>query len=238
MEETIIIYTKYFSEAVIEVIDQYDLNIQIMCFSSYDEVLKAVETTPNLRGVIFLEHKPKRSTFKAYKKILETADEIAESSRQPFCISIISNTDLPRRFLSQIDTKHLEILFTKFLMFNTDLLRYEGIAAVITHTIGVANETILLELEREDEGIRSGASAGNVEFLRYCMQIATVDLNELDQFRDLTARYPSLDKLLYLRTHSDYDEQTLEESKNLFKVFAQQCIARRMEDEASHLISH
>jgi len=231
LEETIIIYTRYFSEAVIEVIDQYDLNVQIMCFSSYDKVLESVKSTPNLRGLIFLEYKPKRSTFKAYKAILETADEIAESSKQPFCVSIISNTDLPRKFINQISTSNIEILFTKFLLFNTDLLKFEGIASVIVHTIGVANESILLELERDDSGIRSNTSSNKIEFLKYCLQITTVPQNELDSFRSLTTRYPELDKLIYLRNHKDSEEEILESTHNLLRVFALQCIARREEDE-------
>lgn len=230
LEETIIIYTKYFSEAVIEVLDKYDLNIQIMCFSSYDKVLEYTRITPNLRGIIFLEHKTKSSSHRAYKEILTTADEIAGASKQPFCVSIIANTDTPRKFLNKIATSNLEILFTKFLMFNTDLLRFEGIASVIVNTIGVANESILLELEKEDGVIRSGGSSSKMDFLRYCLQIATLPQKDLDSLTDAAKRFPELEKLLQLRYSSSNDEHILENSTNLFKVFAQQCIARREED--------
>lgn len=230
MEETIIIYTKYYSEAVIQIIDTYDLSIQIMCFSSYEKVLHYTRITPNLRGIIFLEHKPRRTSYKAYKLILQTADEIAEASKQPFCVSIISDTDLPRKFLSNIPTSNLEILFMKFLMFNTDLLRFEGIAAVIVNTIGVANETILLELEREDGAIRSGTNNNKTDFLTYCLQITTMPKEDLDSLQDAVARFPELEKLMSLRHHGDLDESVLSSSENLFKVFAKQCILRRGQD--------
>lgn len=230
MEETIIIYTKFYSEAVIQIIDTYDLNVQIMCFSSYEKVLHYTRITPNLRGIIFLEHKPKRATYKAYQTIIETADEIAEASKQPFCVSIISDTDLPRKFLNNILTNNLEVLFTKFLMFNTDLLRFEGIAAVIVNTIGVANESILLELEREDGAIRSGANNNKIDFLTYCLQITTMPKDQLDTLRDAVTRFPELEKLMNLRQHSDSDEIVLADSENLFKVFAKQCILRRGQD--------
>lgn len=230
MEETIIIYTKYFSEAVIEVLDTYDLNVQIMCFSSYDKVLEYTRTTPNLRGIIFLEYRPRRSFFKAYQTILTVADEIAESTKQPLCVSIISNTDLPNRFLTKILTSNLEILFTKFVMFNTDLLRFEGLAAVIVNTIGVANETILLELEKEDGVLKSNAVSSKTEFLKYCLQITTVDENQLTNFEEVVQRFPELEKLIQLRTSSHNDDLILEQSKNLFKVFAEQCIKRREQD--------
>lgn len=231
MEESIIIYTKYFSEAVIEVIDQYDLNIQLLCFSSYDKVLDALKTTPNLRGIIFLEYKPKRSIFKAYKSILETADEICEASKQPFCVSIISNTDLPRKFVNQINTSYIEVLFTKYMMFNTDLLKFEGIASVIVHTIGVANNTILLEMQKNDSSLRSTTNSRKIEFLRYCLQIATVPKEELDSYRDAVSVYPELEKLIYLRNYSDWDKDILDNTDSLVKVFSLQCIARREEDE-------
>lgn len=231
MEETIIIYTKYFSEAVIQVIDTYDLSVQIMCFSSYDKTLHYTRITPNLRGVIFLEHKPNRSAFKAYKEILTAADEIAGSSHQPFCVSIISNTDIPRKFISQITTSNLEIVFTKFLMFNTDLLRFEGIASVIVNTIGVANENILLEIEQAEGASRAGVGNNKTDFLTYCLQITTLPLEELSSLRDATNRFPELEKLWSLRHHSDLDESVLSKSDNLFKVFARQCIARREYDE-------
>lgn len=230
MEETIIIYTKYYSEAVIQIIDTYDLSIQIMCFSSYEKVLHYTRITPNLRGVIFLEHKPKRTTYKAYKTIIETADEIAEASKQPFCVSIISDTDIPRKFLDSIPTSNLEVLFTKFLMFNTDLLRFEGISAVIVNTIGVANETILLELEREDGAIRSGANNNKIDFITHCLQITTMPKDELSTMSDAVTRFPELEKLVSLRNHSDLDESVLASSENLFKVFAKQCILRRGQD--------
>lgn len=231
MEETIIIYTKYFSEAVIEVLDTYDLNIQIMCFSSYDQVLHFTRITPNLRGIIFLEYRPKRSTFKAYKSILTVADEIAGASKQPFCVSIISNTDLPRKFLSQIPTSNLEILFTKFVMFNTDLLRFEGISSIIANTIGIANESILLELEREDGVLRSGSSTNKMDFLRYCLQISTVPQDKLIELNYASERFPELEKLLHLRHNGDRDSSILESSDGLFKVFVKQCITRREQDE-------
>lgn len=238
MEETIIIYTKYFSEAVIEVLDRYDLNIQVMCFSSYDKVYEHLIKTPNLRGLIFLEHKPPNRTFKAYKKILEVADEIAESSKQPFCVSIISNTDKPRKFLSQISTNYLDIFFTKFVMFNTDLLRFEGLAQVIVSTIGVANETILLELEKEEISIRSTPSSSKLEFMRYCLQITTVDKSELTNFDEAVSRFPELEKLIYVRTSDDKDEEFLQSTKSIFNLFVQQCITRREQDERKYSFTY
>lgn len=232
MEETIIIYTKFYSEAVIQVIETYDLNVQLMCFSTYDQILQYVETTPNIRGIIFLEHKPGKGTFKAYNTILTTADEIAESSGQPLCVSIISNNDMPKKFLSQIKTEYIDVLFTKFLMFNTDLLRFEGIAAVIMKTIGVANETILMELEHDEDSMHLGNKNSKVDFLTQCLEITTVDKKELDNFVDATERFPELEKLISLRSHGDLDQSVTSNSQSLFKVFAEQCIERRKQDEA------
>ena len=231
MEETIIIYTKYYSEAVIEILDRYDLNIQVMCFSSYDKVLHYAEITPNLRGIIFLEYNVRSTNFKAYKAIISTVDEIAEASKQPFCVSVIANNDLPRKFIDQIPTSNLHVTFTKFMMFNTDLLRFEGLATVIVHTIGVANQSILLELHKDEGLTRTSTSSNKVDFLRYCLQITTVDKDELIKFEDAVKRFPELDKLIQLRTHSASDNDILGNSQNLFKVFANQCIARRVQDE-------
>ncbi|MFF2798184.1 hypothetical protein [Lysinibacillus xylanilyticus] len=231
MQETIIIYTKYYSEAVIEVLDKYDLNIQILCFSSYDDVLAHVKRVPNLIGLIFLEYKARNSAFKAYNAILTVADEIAASSKQPFCASIISNNETPRKFLNQIKTSNVEVFFTKFLMFNTDLVRFEGLATVIRSTIGIANETILLELEKGGSTVRSGANTNKMDFLKYCLQIITLPQNELNTLNDIASRFPELEKLLYLRHNSDKDAEILARSENLFKLFAEQCIARREQDD-------
>lgn len=231
MDETIIIYTQYFSEAVIEVLDKYDLSIQVICFSSYDQVLEYTKKTPNLRGIIFLEHKPRRSSFKAYQRILQVADEVAGATRQPFCVSILSNTDLPLRFLTKISTRNLHILFTKFVMFNTDLLRFEGLAAVIANTIGVANETILLQLQKEEEVLHASTSRNKIDFLRYCLQITTCKKEELEELKEVAERFPELEKLIHLRKFNDKDEEILESSENLFNIFCKQCIARRIEDE-------
>ena len=232
MDESIIVYTKYYSEAVIEIIERYDLNIQIICLSSYSSVLAYLKSTPNVRGIIFLEYKVNRLNFKAYQRILKTADEISESSKQPFCVSIISNNDLPRKFVSQIDTSYIEILFTKFTFFNTDLLRFEGLAAVILNTIGVANQSILLTIDQEKETDYYSTSSLKSEFLKLCLDITITESDELEKFSKDVERFPEVKKLMRVRENSDMDEEYLESSEGLFKLFIEQGIARRKEDEA------
>lgn len=230
MDESIIIFTKYYSEAVVEVLNEYDLNISIICLSSYEQVLEYVKTTPNIRGVIFLENKPSQSVYKAYNEILTTLDEIAEASKQPLCVSILSNTDMIPRVIGRIKTSHIDITFKKFAMFNTDLLKYEGIATVIANTIGIMNQTILLELHQED--VKLYSDNNKLELLKTCMLIATVPFSELDNLNVEIERFPELQKLRYLREYSDKDNVYLKpENYSIFNSFYRQCIERRKQDE-------
>lgn len=231
MEETIIIYTKFYSEAVIEVIDKFDLNIQIMCFSTYEDVLKYVKITPNVRGLIFLEYKPSSNVRKAYSPILTLADEIAGATKQPFAVSFICNNEIPRKVINNIKTENLDIFFTKFTLLNTDLLRFEGLATIILNTIGVANQNIILELDQGKGLTNRSVNSGKIEFLNHCLHITTSKKEDLNGFADAVERYPNLSKLIELRMNGESDKEVLEESENLFKVFAKQCIARRKEDE-------
>lgn len=230
MDESIIIFTKYYSEAVIEVLNSYDLNVSIICLSRYDQVLEYIKTTPNLRGVIFLENKPSQSVFKAYNEILTVLDEIAEASKQPICVSILCNTDTILRLLGKIKTNHLDITHKKFTMFNTDLLKYEGLATVIANTVGIMNQTILLELNQED--VKLYSDNNKLELLKTCLLIATLPLQELDALNVEIDRFPELQKLKYVRENSDKDDVYLRSTNHsIFNSFYRQCIERRRQDE-------
>lgn len=230
MDESIIIFTKYYSEAVVEVLNEYDLNISIICLSSYEQVLEYVKTTPNIRGVVFLENKPSQSVYKAYSEILTTLDEIAEASKQPLCVSILCNTDTIVRIIGRIKTTHIDITHKKFALFNTDLLKYEGIATVIANTVGIMNQTILLELYQAD--VKLYSDNNKLDLLKTCMLIATIPLSELDNLSTEVDRFPELQKLRYLRENSDKDDIYLKpETHSIFNSFYRQCIERRKQDE-------
>lgn len=228
--ETIIVYTKYYLQAVIEVLDTYDLSVQIICVPSYDLVHKYVKSTPNLRGVIFLEHRTGFSSGRAYKAILKTLDEIAEASRQPMCVSIISNTEAPRKIVGKVPTNNLTIYFTKFTMMHSDTFRFEGLATVIANTIGIADNSILLELDTEGGGVLNSTSSLKVEFIRNCLEVVTVSDKELDAYTAIGQEIPKIGSLLHLRRSGDNDEKILENAEGLMKVFAKHAIERREGD--------
>lgn len=229
--ETIIIYTKYYLQAVEEILNNHDLNIQILSFPSYKTVYEKVKTTPNLRGVIFLEHRTGFRSAKAYKSIITALDEIAEASKQPMCVSIISNTDAPKKIISKMNTSCLTIYNTKFSMMHTDTLKFEGLATIIANTIGVENDSILLELDKETMEVASGLSLNKLEFIQSCLEVVSLPTRRLGEYAQLAEKLPELGKLIHLRQSSDNDEEILRTATGLTKIFAKHAIEGREEQD-------
>lgn len=230
MNDNIIIYTKYFSEAVIEILNTFDLNVTVLCLSRYDQVLHYVKTTPNLLGVIFVEYKPSMRIAKAYNEILTALDEIAESSKKTLCVSVLSNTDSVQKVISGVKTTHIDIMYKKFTFFNTDILRYEGLVTVIYRTIGLTKQTAVQTLHSENVKLYSDSSKSDL--FKACMLLCTLPLEDLDSLEQDIGRFPELRKLRYLREFSDKDEEYLNGTEHsIFTLFFQQCIERRREEQ-------
>lgn len=227
MDETIIVYTKFYSEAVMQTIEENSLNIQIMCFSSYDDVLRHLTITPNVRGLIFLEHNVRQGAFPAYSKLLTIADEIASATKQPFCVSIISHNELPRKFIPRIITNNIDILFYSFSQMSMDVFKYEGLSTVISRTLGTLNNSILLTLDSKDIGVQT--TDPKLEFLTCCLNLVTIDLNRINELNPMIEKYPRLQQLVDLRTKTTSDE-LYEKATGVFKVFCKYAIDNRRLD--------
>lgn len=224
MDESIIVYTKYYSEVVIQTIEEHNLNIQILCFSSYDDVMKHLKETPNVRGLIFLEHKVRQGAFTAYTKLITVADEIAQSTKQPFCISIISSNELPRKFVDRIDTDYVDIMFHSFSQMSTDVFKYEGLATIISRTIGTIKDSILLTLDTTEEITRT--EDPRIEFLSLCLKVATMPVEELSTMQSSVKRFPKLERLITLRTTNTSDA-IYDNEEGVFQVFCKYAIESR-----------
>lgn len=224
MRNNLIIYTEYYMEGVIEVVESTRLDFNILAVGTRTECLAEIKTTPNLLGVVLIEHIATTKVASFYKDLMHTLDNIAYSLQRPLVLSLMYRSKHFLRFIQQVKTKYITISVVKFDRLNEEMIRLDGIVPVLVPTLGVFKTQPIkyFEVDATTQNVQNRNAL--IDALIYMLGYNLND-NILHQY---FKRHPELRKMYSLKTSDEFQEECFKMyNHSLFGIFCEMLVEQR-----------
>lgn len=218
------VFTEFYMEGVIAVVENTKLTLSITAVSSTQECLEAAMTTPNLMGVLCIEHQATRGSERFYKELIKTLDRIALSSERVVALSVMHRGRLIPNFVYKVPSKALTISICKFDKLNEEMIRLDGLAPIVVATHGIFKTTSKKYFEHSVESQMVQGRDSLIESFIYMLSDNPSEEVLSQHFK----KHPELKKAYSLKTSDEFEEECLEAFKDsAFEIFCHMLIEKR-----------
>lgn len=224
MRDNLIVFTEYYMDGVIEVVESTHLSFNISAVGTRSECLTEVKTTPNLLGVVLIEHIATVKMASFYKDLMITLDNIAYSLQRPLVLSLMYRSKHLLHFVQQVKTNYLTISVVKFDKINEEMIRLDGIVPILVPVLGVFKTQPIKHFEIDATTQTMQNRDALIDALIYMLGENLSD----EILRQYFKRHPELRKMYSLKTSDEFQEECFQiYSHSLFGIFCEMLVEQR-----------
>jgi len=133
----IVIFTDHFVHSLLDIVEESSLTVGLFCASDYSECIDLVQTVPNLLGVLVVDWKPTKKTFKFYKELFKVCDHISLCKEKPLTLSLLHRVKKSAKYFMNIKTKNMFIYTLKIGSLTDEILKLDGLGPILSESQGL-----------------------------------------------------------------------------------------------------
>ena len=203
MRQSIIIYTNYFIDGVMDILESVSMTVAFRITNSYSEFKRLIMEAPNILGGLCIEYRPTKASIKFYKDIVRVIDRIANSQERSISLSILYRDSSIEKIIDKTTSTAITIHMYKYGVMTDDLIRLEGIAPILVYSTGVFRKSATREFE---------LSAASKDLIQRDSMIQAIlclmdETPNLDLLNVYFLKHPDLRKVYALKKNDDYWEE-------------------------------
>jgi len=203
MRQSIIIYTDYFIDGVMAILELVSMTVAFHITDSYSEFKRLVIETPNILGGLCIEYRPSKASIKFYKDIVRVIDRIANSQERSISLSIMYRGSSIPKIIAKTTSTAVTIHMYKYNIMTDAIIKLEGIAPILVYSTGVFHKLVTREFE---------LSAASKDLIQRDSMIQAIlclmdETPNLDLLNVYFLKHPDLRKVYALKKNDDYWEE-------------------------------
>jgi hypothetical protein len=212
----VIVYTDYFLDSVLRLIQTTRFTVELTVVGSREECLEAIETTPNIVGVLVIDHVVTEQTRKFYRSLLSKLEVIGFVSERCIVLSVLYRRKLTYGYIQENKTDYVTVYGLKYDILTEDNLKLDGLGPIFKDALGVIYRREPEHFKKSVQYLNNIKNNGLLEALLYMI---TEDPNP-EMLDIYFVKYPELRNVYKLRKAPEsFTEVSKIFENSIFSVF-------------------